>query len=1289
MQRLAAYVPQLAGRVAAAGGGALDAALALDGSLLCADLSGFTRLTERFAALGRHGAEEVSAVLDATFTAILGPAIDAGGDVLYFGGDAATIAFTGDGHADRSVHAAAAMQQALSAVERPSGTQRLTLRMTIGVASGAFVAALAGSGQRALVVVGEPGERAVRLQKLAAPGQVLVAVPVPPSGARWGREVGESVPARPLRWRSVEPLAPIVAADAPTTVPLAALVPRAVRDVVDAPRGPGELRRTTTGFVVARDLGVGRDAGQRADHVPVLRRIEELVDVVDSACVRWDVCWLATDLGDGTFSFVLTAGAPVATEYDEERMVGAIGSILENAPPGAVQVGAERGVVFAGDVGHPQRRAWTTIGDSVNVAARLASAARPGRALVGPELRSTVPHLLDDAVVASLAVKGRRRPVTAAEFDGPRPLRPPSTSAPASVFVGRGAELAMLGEAWAHAQRGHGRAIEVVAEAGMGKTRLLAELRRAVTADGAAPAQITAVAPDLYRVAAPYATASRLLRAVAGIAEDAPADRAGSLLRAFVDDVAPHLREWLPLVARAAGANAAPTSAVDQLDAEFLAERSSDVIVELLVAARTQPWLVVVEDLHLVDAATRGVLAAIARAASNQPWLVCTSAVGDAGTSASPGIAEAGGAIVVPLGPLPVDAAAELVLAASDPVAVADAVVARIVDAAAGNPLFLEQLAWHSVGVDPEVPDTVERVLAARIDTLAPADRQLLRDLSVLGRAGPAVRAAAWLGRPELADPARWAPLRRFVDIETDDEGIISLRFGSDLVRAVAYDGLSVRRRRAMHAEVAALIRAGLGPARSPTGPLDAADDLTVGLLATHLLESGDAEAAWPVAVDAARRARASAALVDAAALYTRALRLAPKLSGLARDDLVNVYEEHGDVCQSLGRFELALDAYRSASGLAAEPVDRARLCSRRAAVEQKQGALSRAMGWGTRGLRLVDGIRGERAAAVRAQLLLDQSATSHYQGRNRESIRWAERAAATALSTDDLGLLASAHLHLEMAHTMLGDGQAAGYGQKAIALFEEIGDRVGLAHALINAGVTAYDEGRWGDARAFYERAADVATTTGNVTQVAITQLNTAFLLAELGETDRAATLCASAQRALRASGNELTLGYVDWLSARLALWAGDVTVAKQHLAEARRRFEDNGARQMVLDCDVAGVEVLLVAGDVDSAAADASRLLIEVDAFGPAELLPITIRRLASHASRRAGDAGTALAEATQAVELARDHGARVELALGLDAAAHAQLALGRAPDPEWLDERDALLRGLGVRRTIFPLA
>jgi tetratricopeptide (TPR) repeat protein len=357
--------------------------------------------------------------------------------------------------------------------------------------------------------------------------------------------------------------------------------------------------------------------------------------------------------------------------------------------------------------------------------------------------------------------------------------------------------------------------------------------------------------------------------------------------------------------------------------------------------------------------------------------------------------------------------------------------------------------------------------------------------------------------------------------------------------------------------------------------------------------------------------------------------------------------------------------------------------------VQQKRGALAQAATWATKGLRLLEGSTDERAGAVRAQLALDQAATRHFQGRNRESIAWAERAADGAGATEDQQLLASAHLHLEMAHSMLGDGQAAGHGEKAVALFEAIGDRRELANALINSGLTAYDEGRWADARSLYRRAAEVSASTGNVTQVAVTELNTAFLLAELGETDDAAALCASAARAFRASGNELSLGYVDWLTARLALWAGDTAAATEQLVAARRRFDGVGARQMVLDCDVTAIEVLLVAGEVAAARAEADRLVAEVDAFGPAELLPITVRRLRAHALASTGDAAGALASAQDAVERARDHGARTELALSLDAVAHAERALGRTPTPAVLAERDELLAGLGIRRTILPLA
>ena len=331
-RHLAVHVPRLARRAEASGG-----TLLVEGSVLCADLSGFTRLSERFATVGRHGAEEVTAVLDAAFTAILGPAIDRGGDVLAFGGDAATIGFTDDGHAARAVGAAAAMQQALLAIARPIAPSRVRLRMTIGVATGPVLAELVGDRQRALVVVGETVARAVRLHHAASPGQVLVAGPqlAAPPGARWGPAVDDTT-ARRLDWRKARPGdVEVDVASETLGATAAALIPPMLRDTIRGTRTPGELRRTTTAFIVAPDVGEVDPPSWGSTR----RRVEVLVSAIERATERWGVCWLATDLGEGSLSFILTAGTPVATGHYEERMVGAIGTVLESVPSDWIRVG--------------------------------------------------------------------------------------------------------------------------------------------------------------------------------------------------------------------------------------------------------------------------------------------------------------------------------------------------------------------------------------------------------------------------------------------------------------------------------------------------------------------------------------------------------------------------------------------------------------------------------------------------------------------------------------------------------------------------------------------------------------------------------------------------------------------------------------------------------------------------------------------------------------------------------------------------------------------------------------
>jgi class 3 adenylate cyclase/tetratricopeptide (TPR) repeat protein len=1258
---LTPYVPRLAARLE---GDPAGATTSFPGSLVCADLSGFTTLAERLAKRGQEGAEELTALVNSSFAAILGPALEAGGDVLYFGGDSANIVFTDDDHAGRAAEAAAGMQRALSTGGRltwSGGTVRL--RMSIGIATGVLTAVVAGSAQRALVLMGDTAAAAVRLEGEAGAARVLATPASAESAPRapWDKETSDSR-WRELRWRRGGDRTDGRAAGPMTNSGLApsdVWIPTALRGQLGEAPGQGEVRRVTTAFVKAPRLGVDVQAAL------------DVVDAIEAGAAEWGVCWLATDLCEGGATFVLTAGAPAATEDDEERVLRATRSIMDAAPRGSVQAGIEQGVVFAGDVGHPVRRSWTVMGDSVNVAARLASNAAPGQVLAGPNVVAASPRVFTGTSRGPLVVKGRRRAVEVFTVEDPAGAPAPRRAARALPFLGRTVELDHLQEAWRSACQGHGRAIEIVGDAGIGKSRLLDELT-ATVAGGRPRPDLTVVRADPYRSSIPYSTAAALVRSVAGIDVDATMADAGRALHAWVRSTAPHLLPWLPLVATASDATTPSTEAVDRLDPEQTPGRRHAAVVELLEAARPTPWFLVVEDLHWVDEATRSLLSALAAVAPSQRWLLCMTR-----RSEAPALPEEARAEVLPLPPLEPDLAARLVVAAAEPAAISDLMLTRVVDAAGGNALFLEQLAAHTLREDEDLPDTVERVLAARIDTLRPGARQLLRDTSAVGRFAPMSMLAELLDDPDLALDDRWEELDPFVDVAFE-----SVRFRNDLSRTVAYRGLPFARRRALHRRIADLVA-------SRAGGDGTLDDDAFGLLAVHLLEAGDPERAWPVAVDAARRAVARVALADAADLYRRALRVASGVADLPDAELARVHEEHGDVCGHLGRFEDALAAYAAASRLSHDPLDRARLCIHRSAIEQKRGELRRALAWGSRGLRLIDGIEGAEARRLRVQLALEQSAARHYQGRNRESLRWAEQAMADARRTRDKRLRALTCLHLEIAHGTLADGLARRYGDEAICLFEEVDDRKGLGDALVNSGLTAYNEGRWVDARDSYERAAKVVATTGNVTQAAVVNVNTAFLLADQGEVAEAAAIIADAGRVMRAGGHDVFVGYVEWLESRLALWERDHAEARRLLDTAAGRFAAHDARQMSLDCEVAGVELLLHSGQAAEAATEAERLVGVIDDFGPAELLPITIRRLWARALLRVGDPTAAESVARGALALARDNEARFEIALCLDAIAHAQLAQGAPVEPAVFAERDRLLASLGVRRTLLPLA
>src|SRR5271154_5629542 len=148
----------------------------LEGTIAFVDISGFTKLSERLARLGKSGAEELTATIDTCFVALLDLAVANGGRLLKFGGDALLVYFSGEAHQARACLAAIEMRRALRVVGRLTVLgQRISLRMSVGVHSGLFNFFLVGESHREFMVTGPSATAVVEMEGTANAGEIVIS----------------------------------------------------------------------------------------------------------------------------------------------------------------------------------------------------------------------------------------------------------------------------------------------------------------------------------------------------------------------------------------------------------------------------------------------------------------------------------------------------------------------------------------------------------------------------------------------------------------------------------------------------------------------------------------------------------------------------------------------------------------------------------------------------------------------------------------------------------------------------------------------------------------------------------------------------------------------------------------------------------------------------------------------------------------------------------------------------------------------------------------------------------
>jgi len=1067
-----------------------------EGTVMFADVSGFTAMSERFAqaADARAGAEEITEIVNRYFEAMIGIAQTYGGDLLKFGGDALLTFYTGPEAALRACQAALAMQETMdrqfAQVETSLGP--FPLRMSIGLGSGeVFLASLGSVEGMEYAVMGPALVAMGEAESLAQAGMVIL------DRATW-EAAGPAIEARPTAAQGFYHLRQIRRPVPPQRSSQVTLLPplddpaRAIRWLVTRLDAltlylPDELLqriRPDPHHIEPLDerrpvtvLFAGLHGVERTVERMGRDQAEVLTDYLDAyfnelrAVVR-QYGGVVNKIGAGPAGPHLMAlfGAPRAHEDDPERAVRAALEMREVVPtlrerfPGLADrmgtIGINSGNVFAANVGSATRREYTVMGDEVNLAFRLMTAGQPDEVLVRQETTAQeVQHRFFLEPLAPVRVKGKAKPIAICRVTGLREIAPLSRDR-GGPLVGRDAEMEQALQVVGRARQGEGQVLTITGGVGMGKSRFAEAVIAHCQAQGMAVLSGTCLS---YGREIPYLPWAAILRVLFGLREGEPPEARRRRLTTALASA--HLEEWGAVIGEVIGISLPESPLSASLDPRLRQQRFFDITLELLRrTAGRQPLALLIEDVQWIDPASLALLNYVARNIARDPilLLIAQRPEGelDRAWTRLPHHTE------IVLGELSLRAIWQLVAALLEtdrvPPAIEEAmwVLAlgerpspdSTLDTSAlvsywGTPFFTEERvrALIEAGIWQRRPDgqwevavDVERVefpetLQGII--LSRIDRHPEPERRTLRVASVIGRIFAYMVLENVYPYGdRNGSLKERLD-RLIDLGV-TLLSPDDPVLTYIFRHAPVRDvvYESIPSRHRRMLHQLIGDFLEATG----AGKEQPGLLAYHYYQGQDWEKALEYALEAGKLAQREYANDTAIAHYRRALEAADHLERDAREERLTAWEGLGDVLSVVGEYEEALRYYTEARTTleAAEPsVERDR---RLADLYRKIASVHTAVSdYETTFAWLEKGLRlpGLEGQVEQARLYLAGAGAYHLQGKNDQAFAWCQQALQVARP------LAGEAAQREMAHALYLLGAISnrlGENQQAIAYCEQ-----------------------------------------------------------------------------------------------------------------------------------------------------------------------------------------------------------------------------------------------------------
>jgi len=1249
MHRLSTYLPQDRLRALADSKALADRTY---GSAIFADISGFTRLTEKLTQLlgPRKGVDTLSQQLDLVYSALIDQVERYGGSIISFAGDSIIGWFEeadSSSAALRAVTCADGMQSAMASFK--------DLSLKIAISTGSARRFLVGSPEIQLVdtLAGKTIMRLATAERLAQEGEIVldqatrdaIGANATTCALRLDAATSEQFAVFDCLINSSgqQPLAALNEAALTTEMLRPWLLPTVYQiEQSDLSAFLTELRPAVPLFLNFSGIDYDHDAGAE-------EKLNGFVAHVQKVVTKYEGALLQLVIGDkGSYIYVVF-GAPIAHEDDAKRAVYTALELKqlpqELAYIQSLQIGISLGTLRVGAYGSNTRRTYAVLGDEVNVAARLMAKATTDEILITGRVQIEVTDAFALEPREPISMKGVAEPqpvfsVTGISHHRATRLPEPEYRLP---MVGRQEELALVDEKLRLALQGKGQVIGITAEAGMGKSRLVAEIIRLARKRGFVG---YGGAGQSSGTNTPYLVWRTIWQAFFDLDLEMQPRKQIRWLEGEIEELAPERLEALPLLELVLGIPLPDNEFTRGLEPQDRKSALEALLEECLkTAALETPLLIVLEDLHWIDPLSQDLLETLTRTSENLPVCFVTAyRPPEPVRLRVPQVENLAYFTKIELADLTASDAEQLMRAKLAqlfpertgrlPKILASELMAK----SQGNPFFIEELLnyLHDRGLNPydpesfkslELPASLQTLILSRIDQLTEPQKVTLRVASVIGRTFP----FSWLHGyyPLLGEEAilkdHLSELSK-VDLTPLDtpEPELAYIFKHIVTQEVAYESLSYNTRAQLHELLAKYLEA-IHPGDPP-----------LNLMAFHYGHTENLSKKREYLQKAGEAAQSAYSNDSALEYYKQVLQTSPpqeqRIDLLLRIGTIlqlvgewdgaksnyetglKIAEEHNlsgwnVACQVRlamwfnlrGNYQAAREQLETAYELAKQIDDHAGRCDifcELGNVYWRLGNFDTALQNAQQGVELARRI-GDKKREMES--LFFMGTISGQQANYAESHTYFEQTLAIARELNDKRRMASVLMNNSTNYYYQGDySTARALIENGLATYQEIGDKRGMTIAMNNLANIFYLEADYLTARRYYQEALGLARETGDryTLSLALSSLGiTAFQQGEFAEADGYYQESMAINRQL---GDKVGLSLLHCYLGLLALAQGQPGAARKSFKEGLDIAWQSEIK-LYLAYNLIGIACVLIAEDHPTGAAKLlSAVAAHIQKFG-----------------------------------------------------------------------------------------